>query len=306
MNKKVTIAVSAGDPDGIGYDLCALLFKIKLKYKIHIYVNKKILFERAKIHGINNLKNKEITLIDIQKKNKRDLVLQCIKSAANACFLDKANALVTLPVNKAKLSTNKSIFTGHTEYIAKILKEKKEPLMTFIGNKNYLIATHTTHLSLLDAIKKVKKKILIKNIKNLNFSLVNQLGITKPKILVTGLNPHASENNLFGSEESNHIIPAIQELKNLKLNIDGPVPADTAILKNNIKKYDCIYYMYHDQALCAFKALFFDTGVNLTLGLPILRTSVDHGTAEDLVGKTDKISIKSFLNALNIAQKFAQ
>ena len=121
------------------------------------------------------------------------------------------------------------------------------------------------------------------------------------------LNPDGNngENNLFGDEETKYIIPAINKLKELQICTDGPVPADTALLENNTKKYDCIYYMYHDQALCAFKTIFFDIGVNLTLGLSIIRTSVDHGTAEELVGKKDKISIKSFLNALNIAEKFS-
>jgi 4-hydroxythreonine-4-phosphate dehydrogenase len=161
-------------------------------------------------------------------------------------------------------------------------------------------------MSLLNAIKKVKKNHLINKLQLLHSCLKNQLKIKNPKILVTGLNPHAGENNLFGDEESKHIIPAINKLKELNIYLDGPAPADTALLKNNMKKYDCIYYMYHDQALCAFKTLFFDTGVNLTLGLPIIRTSVDHGTAEELVGKREKISIKSFLNALDIAEKFSQ
>jgi 4-hydroxythreonine-4-phosphate dehydrogenase len=310
MNQIITLAVSAGDPDGIGYDLCALLHEKKLKYHVDIYGDKKIIFSRAKLLGIKNLSNEKITIYDVKSnkkiKNKRELVLESIKSAAKSCIKKKAVALVTLPVNKEKLSTTKNLFTGHTEYIAELLKARNEPIMTFIGNKKLIVATHTTHMSLLNAIKKVKKQNLLNKLQLLYYSLKNQLKIKNPKILVTGLNPHAGENNLFGDEESKHIIPAINKLKELDICIDGPVPADTALLKNNINKYDCIYYMYHDQALCAFKTLFFDTGVNLTLGLPIIRTSVDHGTAEELVGKKDKISLKSFLNALNIAEKFSQ
>ena len=310
MNQIITLAVSAGDPDGIGYDLCALLHEKKLKYHVDIYGDKKIIFSRAKLLGIKNLSNEKITIYDVKSnkkiKNKRELVLESIKSAAKSCIKKKAVALVTLPVNKEKLSTTKNLFTGHTEYIAELLKARNEPIMTFIGNKKLIVATHTTHMSLLNAIKKVKKRNLLNKLQLLYYSLKNQLKIKNPKILVTGLNPHAGENNLFGDEESKHIIPAINKLKELDICIDGPVPADTALLKNNINKYDCIYYMYHDQALCAFKTLFFDTGVNLTLGLPIIRTSVDHGTAEELVGKKEKISIKSFLNALNIAEKFSQ
>jgi len=310
MSNKFSIAVSAGDPEGIGYDLCALLYEKHLNYHVNIFGDKEVLLSRAKLLGLKNLHNEKITIFDVKInkkiKHKRELVLESIRSAADSCIQKNSVALVTLPVNKEKLSTSKNLFTGHTEYIAKFLKARNEPIMTFIGNKKLIVATHTTHMSLLNAIKKVKKNYLIKKLQLLHTCLKNQLKIKNPKILVTGLNPHAGENNLFGDEESKHIIPAINKLKELKIYIDGPAPADTALLKNNMKKYDCIYYMYHDQALCAFKALFFDAGVNLTLGLPIIRTSVDHGTAEELVGKREKISIKSFLNALDIAEKFSQ
>ena len=310
MNHTTTLAVSAGDPDGIGYDLCALLYEKHLHYYVDIYGDKEILLSRAKLLGLKNLHNEKITFYDVKNnkkiKHKRELVLDSIKSAAESCIQKKSAALVTLPVNKEKLSTSKKLFTGHTEYIAEFLSARNEPIMTFIGNKKLIVATHTTHMSLLNAIKKVKKNNLINKLQLLHSSLKKQLKIKIPKILVTGLNPHAGENNLFGYEESKHIIPAINKLQELGMHIDGPAPADTALLKNNMKKYDCIYYMYHDQALCAFKTLFFDTGVNLTLGLPIIRTSVDHGTAEELVGKKEKISIKSFLNALDIAEKFSQ
>lgn len=309
MNHIKTIAVSAGDPDGIGYDLCALLNEKILNYYVDIYGDKEALLSRAKLLGIKNLHNEKIKIYDVKNnkkiENKRDLVLESIKSATESCIQKKSIALVTLPVNKEKLSTSKNLFTGHTEYIAELLKARNEPIMTFIGNKKLIVATNTTHMSLLNAIKKVEKNNLIKKIQLLYSCLKNQLKINYPKILVTGLNPHAGENNMFGDEESKHIIPAINKLKELNIHIDGPAPADTALLKNNMKKYDCIYYMYHDQALCAFKTLFFDTGVNLTLGLPIIRTSVDHGTAEELVGKKEKISTKSFLNALDIAEKFS-
>ena len=310
MNHKKTIAVSAGDPDGIGYDLCALLHKKQLNFHVVIYGNEEILQSRAKLLGLKNLHNEKITICDVKNnkniKNPRELVLESIKSAAESCIQKKSAALVTLPVNKEKLSISQSLFTGHTEYIAEFLQAPKEPIMTFVGNKKQIVATHTTHMSLLNAIKKVKKNSLINKLQLLHYSLKKQLKIKNPKILVTGLNPHAGENKLFGDEESKHITPAINTLRKLDICIDGPTPADTALIKNNMKKYDCIYYMYHDQALCAFKALFFDTGVNLTLGLPVIRTSVDHGTAEELVGKKEKISIKSFLNALNIADKFSQ
>jgi len=158
----MTISVSAGDPDGIGYDLCALLYEKKLNYHVDIYGDKEILFSRAKLLGLKNLQNEKIIIHDIKNKkkikNKRELVLESIISATQSCIQKKSVALVTLPVNKEKLSTSKNLFTGHTEFIAEFLKVRNEPIMTFIGNEKLIVATHTTHMSLLNAIKKVKKK----------------------------------------------------------------------------------------------------------------------------------------------------
>jgi len=179
MNHTTTLAVSAGDPDGIGYDLCALLYEKNLNYHIDIYGDEEILLSRAKLLGLKNLHNEKITIYDVKNnkniKNKRELVLESIKSAAEACIDKKSVALVTLPVNKEKLSTSKNLFTGHTEYIAEFLKARNEPIMTFIGNKKLIVATHTTHMSLLNAIKKVKKNNLINKLQLLHSSLKNQL-----------------------------------------------------------------------------------------------------------------------------------
>jgi 4-hydroxy-L-threonine phosphate dehydrogenase PdxA len=142
-----------------------------------IYGDKEILLSRAKLLGLEDLHNEKITIYDVKNnkkiKNKRELVLESIKSAAESCIQKKSDALVTLPVNKEKLSTSKNLFTGHTEYIAKFLKARNEPIMTFIGNKKLIVATHTTHMSLLNAIKKVKKNNLINKLQLLHSSLKN-------------------------------------------------------------------------------------------------------------------------------------
>ena len=226
--------------------------------------------------------------------------------AVESCKKKESSALVTLPVNKNKLSTPSKKFSGHTEYLEDIFENKFPTMMTFVSSDRSIVALNSMHLSLKEAIRKVKKKEIIKQIIILNNCLKEQLKIKHPKILITGLNPHAGENNLFGDEEMLHISPAVEELRNkYHIKINGPIPGDTAYLIDNRNNYDCIYYMYHDQALSAFKAVHFDTGVNLTLGLPIIRTSVDHGTAEDIVGLKDKISIKSFINAINLALKLS-
>jgi 4-hydroxythreonine-4-phosphate dehydrogenase len=302
-----TIAVSAGDPDGIGYDLCALLFEEDNDFKIKIFGNKELIYNRSKLLGLNINKNHpNIEIIDINSRTHKDLVLNSINMAVESCKNKESSALVTLPVNKNKLSTPSKKFSGHTEYLEEIFENKFPTMMTFVSSDRSIVALNSMHLSLKEAIKKVKKKEIIKKIIILNNCLKKQLKIKHPKILITGLNPHAGENSLFGNEEELHISPAVEELRNnYHIIIDGPIPGDTAYIKNNRDNYDCIYYMYHDQALSAFKAVHFDTGVNLTLGLPIIRTSVDHGTAEDIVGLKVKISTKSFLNAINLALKLS-
>ena len=302
-----TIAVSAGDPDGIGYDLCALLFEKNIDFKVKIFGNKELIYNRSKLLGLNIDKNHpNIEIININSIAHRNLALNSINLAVESCKKKESSALVTLPVNKDKLSTPSKKFSGHTEYLEDIFENKFPTMMTFVSSDRSIVALNSMHLSLKEAIRKVKKKEIIKQIIILNNCLKEQLKIKHPKILITGLNPHAGENNLFGDEEMLHISPAVEELRNkYNILIEGPIPGDTAYLIDNRNNYDCIYYMYHDQALSAFKSVHFDTGVNLTLGLPIIRTSVDHGTAEDIVGLKDKISIKSFINAINLAIKLS-
>lgn len=302
-----TIAVSAGDPDGIGYDLCALLFEKNVDFKVKIFGNKELIYNRSKLLGLNINKNHpNIEIVNINLIAHKNLALNSINMAVESCKKKESSALVTLPVNKNKLSTPSKKFSGHTEYLEDIFENKFPTMMTFVSSDRSIVALNSMHLSLKEAIRKVKKKEIIKQIIILNNCLKEQLKIKHPKILITGLNPHAGENNLFGDEEMLHISPAVEELRNkYHIKINGPIPGDTAYLIDNRNNYDCIYYMYHDQALSAFKAVHFDTGVNLTLGLPIIRTSVDHGTAEDIVGLKDKISIKSFINAINLALKLS-
>jgi len=302
-----TIAVSAGDPDGIGYDLCALLFEKNIDFKVKIFGNKELIYNRSKLLGLKIDKNHpNIEIININSIAHKNLALNSINMAVESCKKKESSALVTLPVNKNKLSTPSKKFSGHTEYLEDIFENKFPTMMTFVSSDRSIVALNSMHLSLKEAIRKVKKKEIIKQIIILNNCLKEQLKIKHPKILITGLNPHAGENNLFGDEEMLHISPAVEELRNkYNILIEGPIPGDTAYLIDNRNNYDCIYYMYHDQALSAFKSVHFDTGVNLTLGLPIIRTSVDHGTAEDIVGLKDKISIKSFINAINLAIKLS-
>ena len=314
INKIPHIVITAGDPDGIGYDLLLKLAYKSFACKITVLACKKTVLNRAKqskkkIHiatGLVQHRGKgSLSVIDYprHKVQKIPIELLTIGDAILGCESSQYDALVTLPVNKEKLN-NKIRFIGHTEYLAKKLNVKN-PIMGFFED-NIITCLNSTHVSLKKAIQMVRKETICKNIHSINAELKKRFGIKNPKILITGLNPHASENGQFGNEEKKEIIPAINQLIKEKINVFGPCPGDTAFIKKNRDQFDCIYFMYHDQALSAFKALYFDSGVNVTFGLPIIRTSVDHGTSEDLVGQISKINPLSFFNAIKLAIKLCK
>lgn len=314
INKIPHIVITAGDPKGIGYDLLLKLAYKNLACNITVLACKNTLLKRArKSKTIINLETKlrkhqgngSLFINDYQnlENQQKPIELLTINDAILGCMTSQYNALVTLPVNKEKLS-DKLKFSGHTEYLAKKLNVKN-PIMGFYEN-DIIACLNSTHVSLKKAIQMVKKERIYKNICLINTELKKRFGIKNPKILITGLNPHASENGQFGNEEKKEIIPAINQLIKEKINVFGPHPGDTAFIKKNRDQFDCIYYMYHDQALSAFKSLYFDSGVNVTFGLPIIRTSVDHGTSEDLVGQKSKINPLSFFNAIKLAIKLCK
>ena len=173
--------------------------------------------------------------------------------------------------------------------------------MLLVDNKDLRVALVTTHISLSEVAQSITKKKLEQTIKTLN----NNFKIKNPRITITGLNPHAGEDGEFGSEEKKIITPVIKKLISEGLNLVGPIPADTAFTDKYIKTTDSFLAMYHDQGLAPFKALSFNHGVNTTLGLPIIRTSVDHGTALDLVG-SNKINTNSFFESITLAINLAK
>ena len=172
-------------------------------------------------------------------------------------------------------------------------------------NDRLKVTLQTIHIPLHNVYKQITKKNITEKIKIINNDLINKFGLRKPKILVCGLNPHAGEEGILGNEEINIIKPAIKSLKKLGINVDGPVPADTAFITKFIKEYDVIHTMYHDQGLPVIKYDNFSKTTNVTLGLPIIRVSVDHGTATDLVGK-GTVDISSFVQALKVARDISK
>jgi 4-phospho-D-threonate 3-dehydrogenase / 4-phospho-D-erythronate 3-dehydrogenase len=207
---------------------------------------------------------------------------QYIEEAVRLCLENKLDAISTAPINKKSLSMGGYDFPGHTEFLA-YLSKTNEFAMSFFANKLRVVLL-TTHVSLVDAIKFVTKESLVNLIKLTHRELSRMLN-RKPSIVIAGLNPHASEDGMFGTEEQDKIEPAIEACRDLGIDIRGVFSADTIYLRAWKGEFDAVISCYHDQATIAVKCLSFGTGVNVTLGLPFVRTSVDHGTAFDIAGK---------------------
>ena len=316
------IVITLGEPAGIGPDLGVLLAEKHLNKNTIIIGDPDLLSnsakklkKRIKLNVLENIHSKAINgkgVINLlphklQVKNRpgklnpknSPYVVNTIRTAANLCLQGDVSAMVTGPISKSVLNDAGYSISGHTEFLAKICKSKS---VMMLMNAKMKIALHTTHVPLQKVTKYITKPLLRETIIIVNNELKAKFKINKPKILITGLNPHAGEDGLLGKEDEKIIIPLVRELKNKNIKIDGPVPADTAFLKKNIKVYDIILTMYHDQGLPVIKFHDFKKTVNVTLGLPITRVSVDHGTALDLVG-TGNIDISSFVEAIKVAKR---
>ena len=268
--------------------------KLKFNYKINI-VDK----DFAKLDTLNN---KQINLIDVNYNFKRcfekisnksnDYIKNCFDIALEILKRDKLTKFINGPISKKHFLKGKTL--GITEYLAKKINKDHKVAM-LIHNKNLSVSPLTTHLALKDVPRKISKKKLQIHVKLINDFYKTNFN-KKPKIAITGLNPHC-ESNFNNSEEDKIIIPAIKILKQRKFNVDGPYPADTIFIKDYIKKYDVIIGMYHDQVLTPMKTLFNFDAINITLGLPFIRVSPDHGPNTSMLGK-NKSNPQSLIEAL--------
>ncbi len=318
MNKTL---ITLGEPAGIGPDLCVLLSEKHFTKNIIVIADPyliessaKTLRKRIKLNVLDSIDSKtksgaytvNVLPIELTAKNipgrlnpkNATYVIKTIKTAALLCLEKKAKAMVTGPISKSVLNDGGYKISGHTEFLADVCKSKS---VMMLMNSYMKVALHTTHVPLQDVAKHITKNSLKRTISTIHSELKNKFRIKKPKILVTGLNPHAGEDGMLGKQDHKIISPVIVELKKSNILVDGPVPADTAFLKKYIEKYDIILTMYHDQGLPVIKFNNFKKTVNVTLGLPITRVSVDHGTALDLVG-TGNIDTSSFIEAIKIAK----
>ena len=268
--------------------------KLKFNYKINI-VDK----DFAKLDALNN---KQINLVDVNYNFKRcfekisnksnDYIKNCFDIALEILKRDKLTKFINGPISKKYFLKGKTL--GITEYLAK-KTNKDHKVAMLIHNKNLSVSPLTTHLALKDVPRKISKKKLQIHVKLINDFYKTNFN-KKPKIAITGLNPHC-ESNFNNSEEDKIIIPAIKILKQRKFNVDGPYPADTIFIKDYIKKYDVIIGMYHDQVLTPMKTLFNFDAINITLGLPFIRVSPDHGPNTSMLGK-NKSNPQSLIEAL--------
>ena len=233
-------------------------------------------------------------------------VLNTLTCAIDGCISGAFDAIVTAPVHKGVINDAGIAFTGHTEFLAEHNQTKNVVMMLVGGqNKNKLrVALATIHLALKDVPSAITRESLETTIRVLHTDLIHKFGLANPRILVAGLNPHAGEDGYLGREEIETINPVLDKLREQGMQLTGALPADTLFTPKYLNHADCVLAMYHDQGLPVLKHSSFGGGVNVTLGLPIIRTSVDHGTALDLAG-TGNIEMGSMQAALNLAIELA-
>ncbi len=303
---KNPIVVSLGEPSGIGPEVfLKAIFETSLKNQLElitVVTSKQViknLSQKLNYHQTDSLNIIEVDLdsdsiLGAPDTKNASYVIKCLNKAAELAHKEKI-PLVTGPINKRVITNIMSDFSGHTEF----LKEKFgcEDVLMLLANNSLKIGVATTHVALKDVPKLITEDLIIRKCKLLNKGLKDIYRLAAPKIAVLGLNPHAGEDGSFGIEEIESINPAIIGLKNEGLDVVGPIPADTAFINDD---YDAYLSMYHDQALPVLKTLDFSHSVNITLGLPIQRISVDHGTAEDIAPKFIA-DYTSMLEALKLA-----
>ncbi len=292
------IAVTMGDPAGVGPELIAKLVHERPDAKLAVFGDARLFEGQFDFELASELSDKpkaKITLVDIPcaetpKAGQPSLrnaqaVVGSIESAVAAVQSHHCAALLTAPINKANVVNGAAFqYPGHTEFLAALDGEHAKPVMLLRADNILSVVPLTIHIPLQDVAKTLSPALIKETITIVHHDLKKYLK-TAPKIAVAGLNPHAGENGLMGHEENNIIKPAIKALMEEGIEVSGPYSADTLFHERARAQYDVAICMYHDQALIPIKTLAFDVGVNVTLGLSFLRTSPDHGTAYDIAGR---------------------
>ncbi|SEI37192.1 4-hydroxythreonine-4-phosphate dehydrogenase PdxA [Nitrosomonas eutropha] len=301
------LVVTVGEPAGIGPDLSVQVAQQDLPYQLTVIADRNVLEQRAEklrlplqvleVDSIDDLpclpphKAGCVHVLHVPVKNpvvtgqldvgNAAYVLTTLQLAVAACSTRKADAIVTAPVHKGIISESGIPFSGHTEYLSELTNSHAVMMLAGGGMR---VTLATTHLPLKDVPAAITPERLEQKLRIIHHDLVTRFVIKNPCIAVAGLNPHAGESGHLGREEIDIIIPVLTKLRNEGMNLLGPLPADTLFNPPKLKEYDCIFAMYHDQGLPTLKHASFGHGVNISLGMPIIRTSVDHGTALELAG----------------------
>jgi len=224
---------------------------------------------------LKNIRLSELKMGQVQAMAGKASV-KYVEKAVEMALENKIDAIVTAPLNKESMNLAGYDYAGHTEILAHLTKTKDYAMMLVAGQLRVIHVT--THVSMRDACELIKKERVLTTIR-LTDEVTRKMGVETPKIAVSGFNPHAGESGLFGNEEIEEITPAIESAKKNNINVIGPMPPDTVFLRASRGEYDAVVAMYHDQGHIPVKMLGFESGINVTIGLPIIRTSVDHGTA---------------------------
>lgn len=309
------IALTTGEPSGIGPEISVKsVFEISTPVCL---VGDRSLLDHERIRlGLPNwpahVSFEHIELAQSVVAGKLDsanaaYVLKTLEEAALGAMEGRFSAIATAPVQKSIINDAGIPFTGHTEFFANIARVNKVVMMLVASEKidALRVALVTTHLPIAKLAQAITNEALDETLKILHHDLHHHFGLTSPRIAVTGLNPHAGEGGHMGDEEIRVIGPAIERAQSQGIDASGPYPADTIFVADRLKNYDAILCMYHDQGLPVLKHASFGHGVNVTLGLPFIRTSVDHGTALDIAGK-NIANIGSLLTAIKLAQTLAE
>ena len=299
-----------GDPSGVGPAVIAKALK-KIEHQAEfVVIGDKWVFNRHSADSCQLSAVRFIDLNNVSRKNFRFGKVRAEYGRASIEYLDKAlelirdkeiECLVTAPISKVAINLAGFKSLGHTEYLAK--KTHTKDFVMMLLNKKLKLALVTRHIPLNSVSGTLNTRLIYKNALITHKSLKELFAIKNPRIVVCGINPHASDNGLIGEEESTIIAPAIKRLKRKRINIVGPLASDIAILKASRKEFDCVVTIYHDQALIALKASDASGGVNITLGLPFIRTSPLHGTAFDIAGNFRLADPRSLIEAISLAIK---
>lgn len=322
-DERIRVGITQGDINGISYEV---IIKTLMDPRIEelctpvVYGSPKVAAYHRKALNVENFTFNQIKDAD-EATYRKAYIINCMDDnvrvelgksteyggqgsllALQAAIADikagKIDVLVTAPINKYNIQSADFKFPGHTEYLANAFNTK-EVLMLLVSD-TMKVGVVTGHVPLSQVPSLITKEAILTKLRLLNKSMIEDFGIRRPRIAVLGLNPHAGDQGVIGSEERDIIIPAINQANEENIVAVGPYPSDGFFGSDSFVKFDAILAMYHDQGLAPFKVINFDTGVNFTSGLPIIRTSPDHGTAYDLAGKNEA-NPNSFRQALYLA-----